>query len=260
MLDHQTRLALCRLVRTRFRGRADLERAASRGEELALVELEVRLGLADESRLDEARLAAAARRWNCAEMIGYLLCPTDHRARRAMAARRYATASETKRTWERIWIARALAPDECAEVDAKRAERTRRRKLRDKLAERPPRYAEYVVVRRRAREAYERARLRSTTHGRTVYVGVVGPGCEGAYSSTDRCRPSELGLPSSYARKAYWVTTSHHTIYASREILRPEVQALTEPGYLYLSPTVRVRNGRGTELVVERLNEKGAWR
>jgi hypothetical protein len=40
-------------------------------------------------------------------MIGYLLCPTDHRARRAMAARRYATASETERTWERVEIARA---------------------------------------------------------------------------------------------------------------------------------------------------------
>jgi hypothetical protein len=47
MLDRETRIALCRLVRTRFLGRADLERAASRGNDLALAELEVRLGLAD---------------------------------------------------------------------------------------------------------------------------------------------------------------------------------------------------------------------
>jgi hypothetical protein len=259
MLDHKTRLALCRLVRTRFRGRAELERRAAVSD-VDLAELEVRLGLADEARLDEARLARAVRRWGSSEeMIGYLLCPTDHRARRAMAARRYATSAETERTWERVEIARALAPDECLEVDARRAERARRRKLRDELAARKPRHAERVVIERRAREAYSRARLRGATHGHTVVLGVVDVGCEGAYSSTDRCRPSEVGLPSSYAQKAYWVTTSEHRICASREILRPEVQALTEPGYLYLSPTVRVRNGRGTALVVERL-ENGRWR
>jgi hypothetical protein len=93
-----------------------------------------------------------------------------------------------------------------------------------------------------------------------MVVDVVEPGCEDAYSSTNKCRPYEVGLPNSYARKAYWVLTSEHRIYASREILRPEVQALTEPGYLYLSPTVRVRNGRGTALVVERRTEKGYWR
>jgi hypothetical protein len=263
MLDHQTRLSLCQLVRTRFRGRKTLEVEAQSGSELALAELEVRLGLADEARLDETRLWVAARRWRGSpELIGYLLCPDDHRARRAMAARRYATAEEPERLLAspRVVIARALAPDECLDIDAKRAERARRRELRDKLAKRPPRYAERAIIKQRAREAYDRAKLRAATHDHTIAIKIVEPGDEGARSSTHQVRPGTVGLPAAYARKGYWVTTSEHVIRASRAILDPVVQALTELGYLYLTRDVRVRNGRGTTLVVERRTERGAWR
>jgi hypothetical protein len=254
------RLALCALVRTRFRGRSDLEARASH-DELALLELEGRLGLITEAALDDARLDVCLRRyrgtsyWN--EVVGYALCP-DGAARRAMMARRYATGRIPPDS--RWIIARVLAPDECARVDRVRADREERRRVADLLATRKPRHAESVIIRRRALELYERAQLRSAKHDHETRIRIVDPGCETARSSTGSVSPGSVGLPKTYARKGYSVTSSMHELMVSREILRAEVQKLTEPGVLYLSEAVRVRSGRGTSLVVETRSERGAWR
>lgn len=98
------------------------------------------------------------------------------------------------------------------------------------------------------------ARFRETLHGSDTTIRLVPPGAEGAVSTTTTVNPRDVGLPNAYARKGFHVTTSQHVWAVSRAILdAPPASA----GLLYLTPTLRVRQGRGTALVVERLD--GRW-
>jgi hypothetical protein len=250
--DTTERLVACSLVRTRFRGRAELERAAKR-DPIALARLEVRLGLAPESAIRDAEDEEIEHHLRECVAIGLShaarLLALSRRERRGWAARdRLARGYPVLREiWER--------------AEELRQER-RERRSGDELARRRPGNVARRVAVRRAEELYLFARFRGATHGHEWGVQVVERGEEGASSSTDQVHPQEVGLPAAYARKGYWVTQSEHTIRVSTEILCLDREWLRDQagqGLLYLRHDLRVVQGRGTALRVERLGPRGGW-
>jgi hypothetical protein len=138
--------------------------------------------------------------------------------------------------------------------------RENRAKAKARPADRKPGHVQSVIVDRRFREALAAAGIRATTHGHEDVFVSVPVGAEGAISETSTIWPNQLGLPNSYK---YPVTCSTHTWLISPAVLRPEVRALNArcpSGIVYLSATVRVRQGRGTSLVVETLSARQALR
>lgn len=269
-LTVEERLVACALVRTRFAGRAKLEREAT-CDLVALAQLEVRLGLAtavdvEAARNEQATLDLRAtivvqssrgevHHRDAAEAFGYLLAGDDYAARTRMAVRRYATRVET-------YVSRRVARAACATVDALRANRAKLRTVVDPLAKRQPRAVEWIITARRAKELVAAAGFREATHRHSTTVQVCDRGSESASSSTDRARPADVGLGKSYQNAAFWVTTSSHTWHVSAAILSPEVRALNASaprGVVYLRPDLRVVQGRGTALKVERRGPKGGW-
>lgn len=138
-----------------------------------------------------------------------------------------------------------------------REERAARRSVSDPLAARQPGHYRRRAIQRRLRAALRVAGLRTTRHGHDTVVHVVAAGEEGATSTTLYASPQSLGLPRAYARVAYRVACSLHEWRVSERLLAAPP---SERGFVYLAPDVRVRNGRGTSLVVERLRqtERGA--
>lgn len=273
-MDKTERLVACDLIKKRFAGRAELRRQAER-DSVALAELEYRLGLAPESAIEEARDADDDRKARAAlremvgrtrvsgwlpaavedarEALGYLLAPSAAE-RRAMAVRRYAQGIGSN-------VARAAAPAACWAVDAIRAKRAERNHA-DPLAKRRPGYARREIAERRAAEVIDAAGFREATHGHDTAIRVVAEGAEGASADSVTDWPNRLGvtLPNAYK---YRVTQSSHVWSVSTAILRPEVRALNAAaprGVVYLSTTVRVRQGRGTSLTVEHLSPRQALR
>lgn len=236
--DHEARLLACDLVRTRFPGRAAMRVAADTSpgtaprlaQSCALVRLERRLGLAVASEL--TALAAVER----------------------AAVRRYATA-------DRDPAARDLAPEACAEIDALRVARLAPRG--DKIGARLPGHAQRVIVRRRAKALLRAASFRSATHAHTSRVLAVELGEEGAVSVSDSMPSAAAGMGAAYCSAAYRVATSSHTWSVSAALLSSEVrilQAEAPRGVVYLRVDLRVRQGRGTSLVVERrAGARGGW-
>jgi hypothetical protein len=269
-LSREARLAGCALVRTRFAGRAALEREARRGSDVALAALEARLGLITEDERRERVLASAlrVRRHTCA---GYIAaCPTCRAIRFALATPRErewlakARVAAATREWrlnadlERAWLG-PLAAVEIEELVCKRRQAS---KQTDPLATRKPRYAEREIIVRRVAELYADAQFRVAIHGHEAVFAAVEPGSEYANSTVDHVRPSEVGLPNSYAQHGYWVAQSTHEIGASARILYAEVRELNRHaprGVLYLSENVRIVQGPGTALRVERRGSRGGW-
>jgi hypothetical protein len=285
------RLAACATIKTRFAGRAALEKQAKH-DPVALAWLEVQLGLASESDVLAAerevateRLLTLARNGSrrimrlgdaadealvptgevtldstAQEALGYLLAGDDYAARERLAAIRYASTGPFERDLIQQ-VARLVAPAACTAIDQLRAARRALALLTDPLASRDPGHAARVVAYRRLREAVAGSGLRETRHGHEALFVVVGEGHEGATSSTCSVRPADVGLGAAYARQAYWVTTSRHEWRGSVAILRPAVRALNigaPVGVVYLSETCRVRQGAGTALVTERLTGTSA--
>jgi len=138
--------------------------------------------------------------------------------------------------------------------DRIRAERAAARdKGVDQLADRTPGNAVRRAVTKAVRAAIREADLRTARHSHDTTIEIVEPGSEGATSISDQARPSSVGLSNAYAKKGFWVATSEHTFRVSRDFLATPCESRAETGVLYLSPTCRVRQGRGTSLVVERL-------
>jgi len=137
-----------------------------------------------------------------------------------------------------------------AEVRAARAQRPNY----DRISERTPGGAE----KRLRKVAFERAlavaRFRSSTHGAETKIKLVGRGQEGATSTTTKTSPQKVGLPNAYSRKAFFVVCSSHEFRVSAAFW--SVADRVEPGVVWLTPELRVRQGRGTSLVVERVTPK----
>lgn len=127
-----------------------------------------------------------------------------------------------------------------------KAEAARRRDERKSLRSAP--VPETALV-RHARDTVSRdARryLRHTTHGAELTVAVGTPT---ATSKVSKTYPSSVGLPNSYDWRV--------TCSSMRLVIDPMgalvMRAENEPGTVYLSRTVRVRQSRGTAVRVERL-------
>lgn len=261
--DRAARLAACSLVRTRFVGRAQLEREA-RASWVAIVRLEHRLGLATDADLEEAeRLDGEEqyrRRYSSPggerqETDRVLSLPRSERIRQAMTG-------ELDRARASVWFP---AQPSCAPMLApieyrRRQERAQRAAEHvDPLATRSPGHARRTIAVRRAEEIVCAARFRTATHGHERSFSAVEPGHETAKSLTDSVRPSSVGLPNAYAKKGFFVITSEHRWSVSVAILSPEVRALNAAapeGVVWLSTTCRVRQGRGTSLVCERVSPR----
>lgn len=154
-------------------------------------------------------------------------------------------------------VLRALALGEVIRAERLRAERAARRQGGDPLARREPGQARQRAALTLLRRALERAEFRAATHRHETVVRLVEEGAESASSSTTSVRPTTLGLPQAYAKVAYWVTTSLHEWQVSTRILGAPSAGR---GVVYLSRELRVRQGRGTSLVVERRRgPRGGW-
>jgi hypothetical protein len=275
------RLAACALVRRRWAGRADLTWAA-RSDELALLRLERRLGLIDAAGYAAAVEAEVDRRL-LADLWDEVRCGRSEGRHVAALLLGLCRTPAQRWYWARTAVARgALGRLPSLRLAAQRVEALRRdRQLRAHVAahdhsvvacergiqcprwqrglDRLPQAQRALAEARRVLDA---ARLRRAIHDHTDTIRYVTEGREGAEASTEQVRPSSLGLPRAYARQGYWVTSSAHSWCVSRAILSPEVRGANaaQREYVYLAPDVRVRSGRGTALVIERLTARGAWR
>jgi hypothetical protein len=260
-MDRQIRLAACSLVRTRFLGRADLERQAA-SDIVALARLEVRLGLADESALLEAERAKAQTYlehnadWS---RVARTLLALPVPAREVEAARRYATATKSEFGRTDSDVCRHAAPRACAEIDSKRAARNAAREIVDPIAQRPSHYAARRSARKHLQALLKGSGFRTATHDHKTVINGAASGEERAVSESETEWASEAGMSNAYCKKAYRVAYSRHTWFVSTAILSPAVRELNADaprGVVYLSETVRVRNGRGTSLVTETVSAR----
>lgn len=108
------------------------------------------------------------------------------------------------------------------------------------VAERYPRLALEAALRQ--------AGFRTATHDHKTTISVVQPGEEGVRTESGHTKPTWMS--SAYQKKAFKVATSRHHWKVSTRIGR--VRKKWDGKYLWLTPTLRVRQGRGTSLVVER--------
>jgi hypothetical protein len=223
--QEQTLLAACRLVRKRFAGRADLTRRAERGELAALGELAERLGV----ELPEPNWAAAEQ-WR-----------RDHAPVPELSEGTERGAAELRLQLARR-KARPAPPPEPGRIARLAAEKRHN--------------AEVSRLRKLVEKASEAADLRTATHGHTVRIDLLAEEARpSAYGRTSKAWPDQVGLPKSYH---YPVTTSTHVFR-----LPWGAEPFEADGYVYLDESTRVRSGRGTDLVVERLTagaRKILWR
>jgi hypothetical protein len=259
----ELRLFACSLIRKRFAGRVELERRARSGGLVSLAKLEIELGLATE--LDLAKAYFETNRRVLAAVFpddpttDKLLSITDPASYDAAVARGYATRrfNDVDRAF---W--HTASPELCRAMDAKRAARKAWRDD-DELASRPERHAEREVVKARGRELARR--FRESMYGFSRIVHAVTDSDGFARSDTHQQSARSVELSRAYQSKASFVTCATHTWQFSRAILTAEVRALNDAAQeydacVYLTATLRVRQGRGTSLVTERKTERGAWK
>ena len=242
-LSCEERLAACALVRGRFAGRAELEREARR-DPVALARLEARLAMPGaEERLGAALEAQTERRLAATpgEQASLILLSSGAERRR-YAVRLYARGEITQQ------VAAIAAPDEVAAIDALRARRRDAAPPSSPAA--PAAYRAHRVRQARAAiaTAISAGVIRRAAHSHDDSVAIVVEGAEAAASTAGMTFSSAAGLSAAYCRKAYRVATSEH-----RWAVSLDHRVAVVDGRLYLSPTRRVRAGRGTALVVEHL-------
>lgn len=149
-------------------------------------------------------------------------------------------------------IIRVLKLDSVAERDRLRNQRRARRHCSDPIATRKPGNVAARAIRRAFVAALNEANFREATHSHDTSIDVVARGAEGARSESGTAHPRDVGLSNAYARQAYSVATSDHIFEVSAAIFDVPRGERWDGKRLYLSPTCRVRQGRGTSLVCER--------
>ncbi len=223
MIAHETELlAAAKLTPGRFRGRAELTRSADSGDLVALGKLCERLGV-----------PAPERNWARNEVwrrAHYAPRPTREEylaARYAVDIRRLRAA----RAADREGIPAPAKPGRIARMARERRQKRERARL-------------LPLIEAARREAG----LRTATHGHGDRIVFVAPGHERAESSSDVVSSEAAGMGRAYCRVAHTVTQSEHVWH-----LPEGAEPYARDGYVYLSESVRVRRGRGTHLVTERL-------
>jgi hypothetical protein len=268
-VPREVRLQAALLVPTRFAGRKDLE-AMARQDDRALATLRQRLGFPGaDQELVEAREAqinqdlsgwATSRVRSDAHPFSGVETPTSAEAKRLLALsprQRLHWALQNKDP-SMGGLATLVAGPELQARRSKHSGRVQAREFRDPLS--VPLRAERTMIDKRLREAVENAHFRTTKHAHTEALEVVEPGHEGVSSFAGTMGAREAGMSKAYQRAARTVAYSEHRWRASRAILTPEVRALNSgrnTGLVYLRPDLRIRQGRGTSLVVERLTAHG---
>jgi hypothetical protein len=259
-MDRGVRLATCDLTPRRFAGRADLRRQAATND-VALAQLEYRLGLAPITAWRRAQYDEATR-WLSERLdpLAQRLAQLGPRERRVAALAAWARAMAGDGSHLAIDIARLAAPEAIVDANATMNRRaTARAANPDALAERRPGHALREHAERVARRAIKAAGFRVVTNGHKTLVEVVEPGEEGVCASADQVSSSAAGMPRTYCQVAYAITQSVHAWRVSTAILALGV--LQGSGVVYLRDDLRVVQGRGTGLRVERRQgPQGGWR
>jgi len=274
-VPREVRLQAALLVPTRFDGRKDLE-AMARQDDRALATLRQRLGFPGaDQELVEAREAqinqdlsgwATSRVRSDAHPFSGVETPTSAEAKRLLALsprQRLHWALQNKDP-SMGGLATLVAGPELQARRSKHSGRVQAREFRDPLwaawGRHVPLRAERTMIDKRLREAVENANFRTTKHAHTEAFEVVEPGQEGVSSSAGTMGARDAGMSKAYQRAARTVAFSEHRWRASRAILTPAIRALNSgwnTGLVYLRPDLRIRQGRGTSLVVERLTAHG---
>jgi hypothetical protein len=176
----------------------------------------------------------------------------------ACAAHRQTTAAARRRATE---AALGAAPASVLELIESAHDRwIRRCRLAlgsDPLARRRPGTAPGRAVLTELSRLYREANFRSARHSHETNLDLGTPS---ARSESGSVWSAEVGMSSAYCRSAYRVATSEHSLSADSRIFAAEVSARVGRGWLLLAPDLRVRQGRGTSLVVEHRTGRGAWR
>jgi len=154
-----------------------------------------------------------------------------------------------------------------AEIKAQADKQITRRLLRkpcprgliEQITYRQPGEALERCVRAAFFAALQTAGFREAKHAHSTAYEIAEIGEERAVSASGQLRPGAAGLPQAYIKKGFTVASSEHAFFVSRAILRVPREQRAQSGRLYLSPTVRVVQGRGTTLRTERLSERGKW-
>lgn len=134
--------------------------------------------------------------------------------------------------------------------------KARARRPVDTLAERQPGNVPARALFAAFRKELRRMGFRTATHMHETHVLLVERGQERASSTNGTVSSRTAGKCNAYAKKAFYVATSEHEYRISADFWRVPKGERALAGKLYLSPTVRVRQGRGASLVMERLSGK----
>jgi hypothetical protein len=246
--DFLARLVATRFVPGRFKGRKDLEQRAFRGDHVALVRLEVLLGLADESAVTAA-YEAKIEEWlreatkSRIPMWAWPKPPIEK-------LQRIAQVPQGKRLpWITGLFARkdpavsGLVPPEV--VEAIERKQHLRRLLKEASETHEPPIERFL--KKKLSSVTWATNIRRTRH-HTQIVKIVEPGKERVTSENYGFWPAHGRWPE---------RGSKHEWYISRAMLLPETRALQTQNRtrVYLTPEKRVRGGQGSALVTEVLNK-----
>ncbi len=105
------------------------------------------------------------------------------------------------------------------------------------------------AVRRELRRLYRVAGFRSASHAHHYHLAYGDPW---AWSRSGKVDSAAAGMSKAYCRKQYTVSSSEHQISSDASLFSTPRAVRAGPGWIQLSPEVRVRQGRGTSLVVDR--------
>lgn len=245
---------LVRIVATRFmpgrvKGRRALERAAGRGDIVALARLEVLLGLADKNAVTAAYEAVADTWLNAilAQRLSPYAQPYTVEKLQRLAKTPYGkrlpliVGIVARREWD---APRHVVPPEV--IEAVERKQRKRQVLKEEPGPEEPTIVRFLQ--KKLKSAEWRTNIR-TGYLHTRNVKLVPIGEERVASSV-----------SYYLRKPRyrWANAaSKHEWYVSHAMLSPETRELQKQNRkrVYLTPEKRVRGGRGSALVVEVLDK-----
>jgi len=246
-LSHEDRLAICKLTKKRFPGRKELIDRA-KYDSLALVELEFRLGLRSKISYEEEK-------YKILYVYPQEKCRKAwERLKEAMKAFGFNTLNKGPGqlpSYGSLWWCLNYDGQLTSAFRAFERARENLRKIqgRDQHAMLAPETGRFLkeFLCRKVIEASEEAGIRTAKHSHSTEV-IFTDGKPWAKSETEKVSSRSVGLPRAYYNNYWYVSSSSHIWYLNRDFV-----PYADGKYVYISPTRRVRSGRGTSLVTESL-------